>query len=48
MHKMESSFKSGEVVENKYSPESFKNIKPETSITTQECREFLKEKFHNL
>ncbi len=45
MHKMESSFKSGEVVENKYSPESLKNIKPETSITTQECRDFLKQKF---
>lgn len=45
MHKMESSFRSGEIVENKYLPESIKNIKPETSITIQECRDFLKEKF---
>lgn len=45
MPKMESSFSPGEILENKHSSENFKSIKPETSITLQECKDFWEEKF---
>lgn len=45
MGEIGSSFKINDVAENRNRIENYKNIKPETSITTQECRDFLKEKF---
>lgn len=44
MGEIGSSFKINDVAENRNRIENYKNIKPETSITTQECRDFLKEK----
>lgn len=38
-------FRPDEIAENKHLVENFKQITPETSITAQECRDFLKEKF---